>query len=371
MYRRPKLLTFGYLLLALWGLSDSVQAQAQQDIHSPVILGLENFVPSRPVQMRPDGSGLQAVALSGDLTHNGAKGQRYFLRAEPVSGVTAPDGAQFYDLVSYREDADLSTRLVLTPAGTICTNQPGDPACIFRSTNPRWSIDGKHVAYIGYRYVLNADGVSWRVDKKGIYVGDVTFDGMGSPVSIINEHLAVPGPSGSNQSILDGSVSWSGDERIAYTVVTVQRDSTGKIVGSTHSIYVASVPPGLAEGSSHKVLLASGLESQYYPQFSPGGVGRLAFVQAGGGAQGRSDVWAVSIPPAYDGTYGLTATQITNIVGTVRGNPQWSPDADYLAFSVFGSLGPQIYKIQSDGTGKAVKITNSKKQGYVVSQWRR
>ena len=53
--------------------------------------------------------------------------------------------------------------------------------------------------------------------------------------------------------------------------------------------------------------------------------------------------------------------------------PHWSPDGTYLTFEAWVlSLngGMQIYTIKSDGSGKAVKLTNSKTQGYLVTGWR-
>jgi hypothetical protein len=71
----------------------------------------------------------------------------------------------------------------------------------------------------------------------------------------------------------------------------------------------------------------------------------------------------------------LPATQVTKPKNLPRicpsGVPEWEPNGDYFAFTD-GTLLGQIHKIRSDGTGKSVKLTDTRKQeqGYFVIGWR-
>ncbi len=324
----------------------------EEGIFSPVILAGEFFVPSRPVQMSEDGSCFQVIATHGDLTHNGVKGQRYFLTSEP-SQWTLPNGSVGYDLVAYNEDGDPETRRVLTSDQSI--NRLGQP---------RWSIDGTQVAYVGARYDLDFGDVV----EQGIFLGEVTHDFAGAPDQIVEERLVI---GADPNEYLFPALSWSGD-RIAYGTSRPVYDSNGGVIDFEREIYVADMSLGV----SYEIQLADG-GSATYPSFSPAD-NRLAFTRTTSTTGCfRTDIYVVVVPEGYNGTHALPATQITNQKNAKRlcqiRRAYWSPMVTYLAFDAWASIpysGMQIYKIKSDGSGNAVQLTNSKTQGYVVTGWR-
>ena len=322
--------------------------KCEQGLFSPVILAREFFTPGRPVQMREDGSCLQVISISGDLMHNRIKGERYFLTSEPV---TLPDGSQRSIVVAYEESGDPNTRRVLTSDLSIDRFQP------------HWSIDGTRVAYVGARYDPNFGGVI----ERGIFVGEVILVAM-APDQIVNERLVVEADP---NEYLSPALSWTGD-RIAYATSRPVYDADGTLIAYEREIYVAEIDPSV----SYEIQFADG-SIEYYPSFSPVD-NRLAFIRNTSRVSCyRNHVFVVDIPDGYDGTYLLPVEQITNN-RNAKDNCQlrrahWSPDGTYLAFDAWDlSLngGMQIYTIKSDGSGKAVKLTNSKTQGYLVTGWR-
>ncbi len=322
----------------------------EQGLFSPVILAREFFTPGRPVQMREDGSCLQDISIRGDLMHNRIKGERYFLTSEPV---TLPDGSQRSIVVAYEESGDPNTRRVLTSDLSIDRFQP------------HWSIDGTRVAYVGARYDPNFGGVI----ERGIFVGEVIFDVAMAPDQIVNERLVVEADP--NEYLIP-ILSWSGDRRITYATSTPVYDADGTLIAYEREIYVAEIDPSV----SYEIQFADG-SIEYYPSFSPVD-NRLAFIRNTSRVSCyRNHVFVVDIPDGYDGTYLLPVEQITNNRNAKDhcqlGRPHWSPDGTYLIFEAWDlSLngGMQIYTIKSDGSGKAVKLTNSKTQGYLVTGWR-
>ena len=92
-----------------------------------------------------------------------------------------------------------------------------------------------------------------------------------------------------------------------------------------------------------------------------------------------ADIWTVAVAFGYDPAANgpLLAVQITKSGNTQTTyelmNIEWSPDAQWLAFDAMPlsiSAARQIYKIRADGSGKSATLTNSKKQGYVLTGWR-
>ena len=149
-------------------------------------------------------------------------------------------------------------------------------------------------------------------------------------------------------------------------------DANGGVIDFEHEIYVADMSLGV----SYEIQLADG-DSFYYPSFSPAD-NRLAFtrITSTTGCV-RLDIYVVLVPEGYNGTHALPATQITNQKNAKHlcqlRRAYWSPMGTYLAFDAWASIpysGMQIYKIKSDGSGKAVQLTNSKTQGYLVTGWR-
>ena len=300
-------------------------------LFSPVILLKGNSL--GPFQMKEDGSCLEAISVFGDLTHNGGAGEpRYFL-------VTEQQPDESYDLVVYREDGERLNALTADPPRSILDIYP----------LPRWSNDGTQLAYAGTRY-----NPELAVIENGIFVGDVISNAGGQPVGIRDEHMVVE--EGPNE-YLNPLLSWSWDDtRITYRV--------GPNFAS--EIYVIDLSNPLMPYEIH--IEGGGLV--YTPSFSPVD-DRLLLRQKTRFTVSCLDIYVVHVSLNYDGITPLPATRITktNLKDCPTGTPQWSPDGEYISFA--GSITPrQIHKVKSDGSERAVKLTDSETQGYQVTGWR-
>ena len=285
-----------------------------------------------PFQMKEDGSCLEAISVFGDLTHNGWPGERYFL-------VTEQQPDESYDLVIYSEDGERLNALTADPSWSIRD--------IYYL--PRWSMTGTQLAYAGTRYNPALD-----VIEKGIFVGKVKdHDDNGVPDTIENEMMVVK--EGANE-YLSPLLSWSWDDtRIAYGVG-----------GSGLSeIYVVDLSYPLTPYEVH----IEGGGGVYYPKFSPVD-DRLLFGENTREAAICSELYVVDVS-LYDGITPLPMTRITKTKpqDCPTGAPLWSPDGEYILFS--GSEPPrQIHKVKSDGSERAVKLTNFEAQSYWLTGWR-
>ena len=287
-----------------------------------------------PFQMKEDGSCLEAISVFGDLTHNGWPGERYFL-------VTEQQPDESYDLVVYSEDGQRLNALTADRPRSILDIYP----------LPRWSNDGTQLAYAGTRY-----NPELNVIEKGIFVGDVISNAGGQPVGISDEHMVVE--EGPNE-YLNPLLSWSWDDtRIAYAV--------GPNFAS--EIYVIDLSNPLMPYEIH--IEGGGLV--YTPSFSPRPYDdRLLLRHTTRSAVSCLEIYVVHVSLNYDGITPLPATRITKSKpqDCPMGIPQWSPDGEYISFA--GTEIPRrIHKIKSDGSERAVKLTDSEAQGYHVTGWR-
>ena len=289
-----------------------------------------------PFQMKEDGSCLEAISVFGDLTHNGWPGERYFL-------VTEQQPDESYDLVIYSEDGERLNALTADPPRSILDIYP----------LPRWSMTETQLAYAGTRYNPALD-----VIEKGIFVGKVKDnDGNGVPDTIENEMMVVE--EGANEYLIP-FLSWSWDDtRIAYYV----RES---FANEIYVVDVSMAPPEIYE------IHIEGGGYVSTPSFSPRPYDdRLLLRQKTRFTVSCLDIYVVHVSLNYDGITPLPAARITKskLQDCPMGHPQWSPDGEYISFT--GSKSPrQIHKIKSDGSEKAVKLTNSEAQGYWVTGWR-
>ena len=84
-----------------------------------------------------------------------------------------------------------------------------------------------------------------------------------------------------------------------------------------------------------------------------------------------SELYVVHVSRDYNGN-PLPMTRITRTKpqDCPTGHPEWSPDGEYISF--MGSEPPkQIHKVKSDGSERAVKLTNFEApQGYWLTGWR-
>lgn len=311
-------------------------AAAHAAVVGEVITTYDTSNGRRAVMSASNGGSFQYLTCGGDLSYSGSP--RYFVGS--VTGdVYLLDG--YLNSVLVASDEDCTETLVISST----------PDLRF-SNMPRWSHDGSRVAVYAESWDVTEKGI---VKTSGIYVADVTRDGTGRPVGIAGLHLVIP----SAGEIL---ITWSGDDqRFAY--VAAAPNGSGGLQGD---IWVHE----LASGTAINVTNSTGFNEDH-PAFSPVD-DRIAFIRmvAVRGTY-RYDVFT---QPASGGT----VTQVTS-KGTT-GSPQnlfpcFSPDGQYLAFvSGSGSTAPiqefDVFRIKTDGSGKATNLTSKRTGNFRTPAWR-
>jgi len=264
-----------------------------------------------------DGSQLTFTDCGGDLTHGGTP--RFFVSFFNTE-VVLPDGYGGNELIAYDEDCSL---------GVILSDEP-----FMRFNGARWSPEGTRIATFAETW----DSSSGEMTGRGIYLADVTRDATGRPVLASGFRLLVELPG-------IPLLSWSGDgRRIAYN--SLAPDFQG---GTQEDIWVYD----LDTGSSVNVTNTPD-SREIEPAFSPLG-DRVAFVRPAS-ANGWYDIYTV---PATGGKEIRVTTKRTTGQPANR-HPCFSPDGRYLSFasgdpSKFYTES-RIFKIRSDGSGKAVSL---------------
>ena len=329
-------------------------------IYSPVILYREFGNPGRSFEMKEDGSGKQYLSQipanfwGADLSHEGVQGQRHFIRIEAPSVDGQPN-----DIVVYPED--FSSRTVLINDKSF---HPFGVAV--------WARDGSRVAYTEWWCIEKDVNNQCTKTSSGITVADVVRDSAGMPSALVNEQRIA-------ETSLDslGSQTWAPDnQHLAYTL-------------GNHA-YMVNIPPpaSIDTPTTTEIVLSAGtsfnlpglnfspisrIDSQGHQLF------KLAFRQrTETKPYPRGDIFTIEIPAGYDGGYALSPSRITNSTNAKNvwemAFFDWSPDGQWMAFDGAGGSGftRDIYKIKSDGSAKAMNLTNLTTQIYYsLSGWRK
>jgi len=218
-------------------------------------------------------------------------------------------------------------------------------------SSPRWSPDGRYLAFLSSREDSEDDQV-WLLDRRGGEARRLTELKGG-----VN------------------SMEWSPDSKRLALVATIELDSTKadttrkRPVVIDRYLYKEDVEGYLTTSRSHLLLfdiaarkvdtLTSGDANDDGPRWSPDGT-RIAFVRSSipepGTGEG-SDVYVVAA------TTGATPKQITAFPGPDNGALSWSPDGAWIAF--FRTDDPRWYAYQmqklaivrSDGSAPARVLT--------------
>ena len=368
-----RLFTLTALALFMCGYGPPAVAQAVQSLYSPVIIlydGLHRYAGNDTargwLQMHEDGSGLAQIPSGGNLSYVGGAGGRYFLFVQNDAEVTMPDGSPYVDCVAWHENGDPSTRRVLTSDHSLSRED-----C-------QWSADGEHVTYGGRRI----DG-SGEVVESGAFLGDVEWVG-GEPVRIYNERLIASHRPSEYRYIGGFSVNATG-QRIAFQMGQQVFDDQGKYLRTdTYGLFVATVPPAV-EGeplpppdTPVRIRLSTPDAERGYGTFSPVvGDNRVLYTERAPSKWPYIQYyWTVDVPEQYDGTDVLVPTQVTTKTNSpanyLHGPAAWSPTGSHIAYLATRNAdwtSIQVYKIASNGKGKAVRLT-SEADGYGGLRWR-
>jgi len=321
-------------ILMSFALAQVIPAQAE--VVGEVIAAQLYYSPGNTALLSAANGGQYAEAPCGsDLTHGGSP--RYFLD-QVASGYTLPDTYQGSNL--FVADEGCEQPVFITNANDMRF-----------STTPHWSPDDTRIAVYAERWDL-AGGV---LAERGVFVMDVVFDGAGRPVGTENLRLVIP---------LQGEkiFGWSGDgEWLVYS------DSAPDGAGGEQSdLFLFD----LVTETGFNLTDSAGI-SEMTPTFSPVD-NRIAYVTLSlNRGQARWDVFTID-------AVTRNVVQVTNKKTTGSpGNrfPAFSPDGQYISFSSGSVSGPimpfDIYKIRSDGSGKAINLTAKREGDFRYHVWRR
>jgi len=281
-----------------------------------------------------NGAQYTEVPCGGDLSHGGRP--RYFLESV-ATGYPLPDGYEGSEIVASDEACTHSA---------ILTNAPD----MRFSTVPHWSPDGTRIAVYGERFDLENGALL----ERGVFLMDVIHDGTGFPAGTENQRLVIPLP---GEMVLD----WSGDgEWLVYNDLV--SDGAG---GNQLDVFLFDL---LTESITN--VTNSPDISELGPNVSPVD-DRIAHVRA---ASVRGSYrWDIFTVDAVTGVV-VQVTSKKTTGSPVNRDPHFSPDGQYLAFASGSITAPimpyDIYKIRSDGSGKAVNLTGKRDGDFRRPVWR-
>jgi len=316
-------------------LAAMLSAPAYAEVAGEVIASSLYYSTNTAILSAANGGQYSEVPCGSDLSHGGSP--RYFLDSVPSENLL-PNGYQGSELIAADE-------------GCVHSKVIADAPNMHFSTTPHWSRDGSRIAVYAERWDLGS-GV---LEERGVFVMDVIYDSTGFPVGTENQRLIIP---------LSGEMllSWSGDgEWLVYN--DLLSDGAG---GDQSDLFLFD----LVSESGFNVTNtpdASEIEPDFSPVDDRIAYSRLVLLRG-------SYRWDVFTIDAVTGTV-VQVTSRKSTGSSSNRRPSFSPDGQHVSFSS-GSSGSSftpydIYKIRSDGSGKAVNLTSKRDGDFRYQVWRR
>lgn len=307
---------------------------AQAEVTGEVIAAQLYYSTNTALMSAANGGQYAEAPCGSDLTHGGRP--RYFLDTVP-SGYILPDTYQGSVLIV--ADEGCGQPLMITNALDMRF-----------STTPHWSPDDTRIAVYGERWDLQSGVLA----ERGVFVMDVVYDGSGRPVGTENLRLIIPLP---GEMIL----SWSGDgEWLVYN--DNASDGAG---GEQSDLFMFDLLSETAFNLTNSVEV-----DELTPSFSPVD-DRIAYTTLSiNRGQARWDIFTID-------AVTRDVVQVTNkkTAGSSANRfPAFSPDGQYISFSsgsISGWMPFDIFRIRSDGGGKAVNLTAKLEGDFRYHVWRR
>ncbi|MEO7117685.1 MAG: PxKF domain-containing protein, partial [Candidatus Limnocylindrales bacterium] len=218
---------------------------------------------------------------------------------------------------------------------------------------PRWSPDGRHIAYSGYYidygrsdiYVMDADGTN-TIELTRDLVGDGSLPC--SPASTCEAFSPVWSPDGKRVAFAyggDGQIwALNADGSGGLRQITDESTGIGQFAWSPDATRIAYALRDASFDQSHifiihpdgtgRMQLTFGSDFDDQPAWSPDST-TLAIARKAPGAGGSDIVSIDAITGAYIRTYAMSDG---GHPATSFENPTWSPDGRQLSFSFFGPI---------------------------------
>ncbi len=239
---------------------------------------------------------------------------------------------------------------------TTLTSPP--PGTSFRDMKPRFSPDGRHVAFIRKRhiqeshiYLQSVDGGEPELLTAKNLIFDLAWSSDGSTIVFSQLEKDVDGMRLWKLLVADGSSSLLPFGEMGRELsIRGEHLVFSRVHRSACDIWQMGGPAAQGSRASKKLIASSRID--FCQEISPDG-NKIAFLS---GRSGGHAVW----------TCDISGANCTRMTAPSCGHPRWSPDGNKIAYQAEDG---DIYVVKAEG-GHATRITGQESRGFSPS-WSR